>query len=147
MKRPRAFECRHGVASRLGRRLANGRLRIFGTAARGRIFHRICRNGWSISVVSESPAGGFTKSRLVVTLLVGTASGVLWFRTPMRICYNSPQPAKSDAGGASREELPMDANTVLENLYYAVSVIAAIWGVAYGLWKDHKAEDDEGRKK
>ena len=40
----------------------------------------------------------------------------------------------------------MDANTVLENLYYAVSVIAAVWGVAYGLWRDYKAEDDVDEK-
>ena len=40
----------------------------------------------------------------------------------------------------------MSVNTVLESLYHAVSVVVALWGVGYGMWKDHKAKDDEGRK-
>lgn len=40
----------------------------------------------------------------------------------------------------------MSVNTVLESIHHVVSILVSLWGVAYGLWKDHKAKDGEGRK-
>ena len=40
----------------------------------------------------------------------------------------------------------MSVNTVLESIYYAVNIVVALWGAAYGLWKSHKAKDDDRKR-